>query len=204
MSFEIENPEPKRIRRPRLLPKNALFRDIFWSMVLFLMIYIPINMITARAYVEGPSMQPNFYTNDLIVVNRMVYYFGAPSRGDVIVLRNPVNAADDDLIKRIVGLPGETVEIKNGRVFINGLMLEESYIKDFCQGFCDGTWHLKNDQYFILGDNRNNSMDSHSFGPINRNLIVGEAWVRYWPPQRMGVIEHPSYGILSITPTARK
>lgn len=204
MSFEIENPEPEKIRRPRLLPKNALLRDLFWTVVLFLMIYVPINMVTARAIVDGPSMQPNFYTDDLIVVNRFVYYFGTPSRGDVIVLRNPVNAADDDLIKRIVGLPGETVEIKNGRVFINGVMLEEPYVKDFCRGFCDGTWYLGDDQYFILGDNRNNSMDSHSFGPINRSLIVGEAWVRYWPPQRAGVIDHPSYGIMSVTPTATK
>ncbi len=204
MSFEFENPEPKKIGRPRLLPQNALFRDLFWTLLLFLMIYVPVNMVTARAVVEGPSMQPNFYTDDLIVVNRFVYDYGTPSRGDVIVLRNPVNPADDDLIKRIVGLPGEKVEIRNGRVFINGVRLEEPYVKDFCRGFCDGVWFLGDDQYFILGDNRNNSMDSHSFGPINRSLIVGEAWVRYWPPQRAGVIDHPSYGILSVTPSAAK
>ena len=92
--------------------------------------------------------------------------------------------------------PGETVQIREGRVYVNGAKLDEAYIAEFCRAGCDGTWTLKNDEYFVLGDNRPNSFDSHSFGPIARSLIVGEAWIRYWPPQDVGVIQRPAYGVI--------
>jgi signal peptidase I len=93
------------------------------------------------------------------------------------------------LIKRLIGLPGETVEMRNGHVFINGTELNESYTKEECRSNCaDRTWELGADEYFMMGDNRNNSRDSRVFGPVTKNRIIGEAIIRYWPPQDWGIV----------------
>jgi signal peptidase I len=208
---ELDQPVLKRARR-------GWWRDIFEMVVLVVVIYTMVNLMTARAIVEGPSMQPNFYTGQLIIVNLFTYYFTTPQRGDVIVLHNPsvsckdviaqnagtavllpnnsVNSGCDDLIKRVIGLPNETIQIKTGRVSINGVQLDEPYIAHFCESGCDGTWRTGPQQYFILGDNRNNSLDSHAFGPINRGLIVGRAWIRYWPLPDLGFIPRPTYATI--------
>ncbi len=197
--------------------RRGLLRDLFEMIVLVVVIYTFVNLTTARAIVEGPSMQPNFVTNQLVIVNLFSYYFNPPARGDVVVIRNPetnckgvvkqgsglallLPAKDDgvcdDYIKRVMGLPGETLVIDaKGRVSINGVMLEEPYIEHFCErGDCTGTWMLGADQYFVMGDNRPASRDSHSFGPIDRTLIVGQAWIRYWPLPVFQIVPHPSYG----------
>lgn len=208
--------------RPRLSRhRRGFWRDVLEMVALIVVIYTFVNLTTARAIVEGPSMQPNFYTGQLIIVNLFAYYFAPPARGDVIVLHNPspdcksvieqnasilillpnnASTGCDDLIKRVIGLPGETVDIKGGRVSINGVQLDEPYIAHFCDRGCDGTWTLKPNQYFILGDNRANSYDSHAFGPIDRSLIVGQAWIRYWPLPEFMAIPHPSYGVIPATP----
>jgi signal peptidase I len=191
--------EPKEVlprqepdRRPGLTRHRAIWRDVFEIVLLVVTIYTLVNLATARAVVEGQSMQPNFYTGQLVIVNRFAYYFASPQRGDVIVLHDPLDPTQD-FIKRVMGLPGETIQIREGRVYVNGTELDEPYITDFCRAGCDGTWTVKPDEYFVLGDNRSNSFDSHSFGPISRQLIVGQAWIRYWPPQDMGFIQHPGY-----------
>lgn len=191
-ALSLEPPAPVTVERPRLSSHNALWRDAMEILVLIVTIYTLVNLATARAIVEGDSMQPNFQPKQLIIVNRFVYYFGEPHRGDVIVLHNPKNP-NEDFIKRLIGLPGETVVIKEGRVYINDRLLDEPYIPKFCTAGCDGTWTIEPDNYFVLGDNRSNSYDSHMFGTINRDLIVGQAWIRYWPPQNMGMIPHPGY-----------
>lgn len=180
------------IDRPRLASRNALWRDALEILVLIVTIYTLVNLATARAIVEGDSMQPNFHPKQLIIVNRFVYYFGQPRRGDVIVLHNPKNPSED-FIKRLIGLPGETIRIKEGRVYIDDKLLDEPYIPRFCTAGCDGTWTTGPNEYFVLGDNRSNSYDSHMFGPIDRDLIVGQAWIRYWPPSDIGMIPHPGY-----------
>jgi signal peptidase I len=182
--------------RPILISRNILWRDVIEILLLIITIYTLVNLATARAIVEGASMQPNFYTGQLVIVNRFAYYFNLPQRGDVVVLHNPNNPSED-FIKRVIALPGEVVQIKEGRVYVNGTLLEEPYIPRFCNTGCDGYWTLDNEQYFVLGDNRPNSHDSHSFGPIDRKLIVGQAWVRYWPPQDAGMIPHQTYGPVS-------
>jgi signal peptidase I len=204
-SLESHNVNPS----PRLVSKRGLRRDIIETLLLVVVIYTLVNLTTARAVVEGPSMQPNFYTGQLVVINRFAYYFAQPARGDVVVIHSPRSDCQDpakfetngceDLIKRVIGLPGETVVIKSGRIYINGAKIEEPYISEFCKIGCDGTWMLKPSEYFVLGDNRNNSYDSHSFGPIQRTLIVGEAWIRYWPPQDAKIIPHPNYP-MTLTP----
>jgi signal peptidase I len=203
MSSEPTVPiEPQRSEQPRLRSHRRLRRDILETVVLIVVVYTLVNLSTVRASLEGPSMQPNFFAGQIIVVNRFAYYFAKPARGDVVVLHSPRDECkmaqpDDtnceDLIKRVIGLPGELVQINRGRVYINGSLLDEPYVvKGFCET-CDGSWKVGPDQYFVLGDNRNNSMDGHSFGPISRDLIVGEAWIRYWPPQDASVIPHPGY-----------
>ena len=181
--------------RPRLRTRQTVWRDAFEFMLLLLSIYALVNLATARAVVEGISMQPNFYTGQLIVVNRLIYYFGQPARGDVIVLHDPEDPSQD-FIKRVVGLPGEEIAIRAGRVYVNGTLLNEPYIPTFCQS-CDGTWDLDADHYFVLGDNRPNSHDSHAFGPLDRRLIVGKAWLRYWPFNTFGFIPSPIYDPIS-------
>ncbi len=187
------------IDKPGIMPSHRVLRDIVEILLLVITIYTMVNLATSRAVVEGQSMQPNFYTGQLVIVNRFAYFFSRPVRGDVIVLHDPKDVTQD-FIKRVVGLPGETIQIKEGRVYVNGTMIEEPYITDFCRAGCDGTWQLKKDEYFVLGDNRNNSFDGHSFGPLPRDLIVGEAWIRYWPPKDVGFIPHPTYGVISSNP----
>ncbi|MHB8752921.1 MAG: signal peptidase I [Aggregatilineales bacterium] len=121
----------------------------------------------------------------------------------MILLPNNANSNNcDDLIKRVIGLPGDTVQIKAGHASINGTPLDEPYTADqFCDRNCDGTWQLSPNQYFVLGDNRNNSSDSRVFGPIDRSLIVGKAWVRYWPLPDVSVIPRPSYASIPATPS---
>jgi signal peptidase I len=119
---------------------------------------------------EGPSMEPTIHSGQEVAIERV--RASDLSRGDIIVFANPSNRSGESLLKRVIGLPGEEVEIEDGRVFINGQLLEEPYVKAFCQIGCDGHWTLGNDQYFVLGDNRRNSYDSHSFGPIGADLIL--------------------------------
>ncbi|MFN7208997.1 MAG: signal peptidase I [Aggregatilineales bacterium] len=173
------------------LKRRPLWRDLGEIALLVVIIYTFVNLTTARAVVEGSSMRPNFETGQLVIVNRFAYFFSSPQRGDVIVLHNPRNGKED-FIKRVIGLPGEYVQIIEGRVYINGVLLEEPYIERFCTS-CNGTWQVGPDEYFVLGDNRPSSHDSHAFGPIKRSLIVGQAWIRYWPVPDVAIIAHPSY-----------
>jgi signal peptidase I len=162
--------------------------------LLIVTIYSVVNLATARAIVEGSSMEPNFETSQLVIVSRLFYFFTKPQRGDVVVLHDPENVSVD-FIKRVVGLPGEYVEIDhNGRVYINGVELSEPYIEPdrWCK-ICAGHWQLNDNQYFVLGDNRANSHDSSKFGPLDQNLIVGQAWFRYWPFDKIGMIPHERY-----------
>ncbi len=197
---------PEAQSRPSLLSRNAFWRDVIEILLLIITIYTLVNLATARAVVEGASMQPNFYTGQLVIVNRFAYYFNSPQRGDVVVLHDPEDPSQD-FIKRVIGLPGELMQIKEGRVYANGTLLDEPYIPRFCTSGCDGTWTLDSDHYFVLGDNRPNSHDSHSFGPLDRKLIVGKAWIRYWPLQDIGIIPSQNYGTIStvrplvLTPT---
>jgi signal peptidase I len=96
--------------------------------------------------------------------------------------------------QRVIGLPNETIVIQDGRVYVNGKLLDETYVNDFCtMRSCNGEWQLGPDQYFVLGDNRSHSLDSHAFGPVSRSAIIGIARVRYWPPDKAELITAPEY-----------
>jgi signal peptidase I len=182
------------IQRPSLGVRVAIMRDIIDVVLVIASIYTLVNLASARAIVDGSSMSPAFETGQLLIVNRMAYFFSKPERGDVVVLHNPRNV-EEDYIKRVIGLPGENVSITGGAVHINGVRLSEPYIQssNVCHSVCDGSWSLAEDEYFVLGDNRRNSTDSHVFGPVTGGLIIGKAWVRYWPLESLTMIPHEDY-----------
>ncbi|MBC7813235.1 MAG: signal peptidase I [Burkholderiales bacterium] len=169
-------------------------REIIDTLVLIAAIYSLVNLASARFIVQGPSMQPNFHTGEFLIVSRLNYLLDQPQRGDIVVFHYPGNP-EEDYIKRVIGLPGDTVEIRDTLVYVNDVQLDEPYINEPCEpGRCrDDVWTLGPDEYFVMGDNRNHSSDSRAFGTVNRQFIVGEALVRYWPPSEWGLVTHIAY-----------
>lgn len=172
-----------------------LLREIVETLLLALAIYLVINTLTGRFYVRGSSMEPSLHNGQYLIVSKISYLFGEPQRGDIVVFVSP-NNGKEDYIKRIIGLPGERVEIRDGAVWINGYRLEEPYLSSATP--YTGVWVLGPDEYFVLGDNRPNSSDSHTWGPLPRKNIIGKAWLCYWPPQYWGLIPHHSYPSLNV------
>ena len=152
--------------------------------------FLAINLLTARIRVDGASMEPTFYTGEFVMVNRLAYKSGKPQRGDVIVFTLP-DQPKRDYIKRIIGLPGDRVEVKARQVYINGLPLQETYIAE--EPIYIGNWIVPNDAVFALGDNRNNSTDSHNWGAIPLENIIGRAVAIYWPPQHWKIVGSVSF-----------
>jgi len=156
-------------------------------------IVIPIRYFLFQPFfVEGQSMDPNFASGDYLIIDEISYRFSQPERGDVIVFKYPVNTSRR-LIKRIIGLPGETIVISNCQVIINDSSLDESaYLKDICTSG-DMTVVLGNNEYFVLGDNREFSFDSRSFGILQEGLIIGRVFIRAWPIDSLERFGSPSY-----------
>jgi signal peptidase I len=173
------------LARPRLRRRDLIY-ELVETIVLILSIYALVDLASVRFYVDGPSMEPNFYTAQRVIVSRVNYLLGMPERGEIIVFESPDDPRNDPpLIKRVIGLPGDTIEIRDNQVYVNGNLLNEPYINE--PGLTSpnqyGNVTLGPDEYFVMGDNRNRSRDSRAFGPINREHIIGEALVRYWPPR---------------------
>lgn len=181
--------------RPKL-HHHGFLREALETLILIGAIYALVNLATVRFFIDGPSMEPNFYAGQFLVVSRVHYLLGEPERGDIVVFNAPGNDADDPpLIKRLIGMPGDTVEMRGGQVYVNGEQINEPYIKEACRdNRCrDQQWTMGPNEYFFMGDNRNNSRDSRAFGPVSQDRIVGEALVRYWPPSEWGIVEHFRY-----------
>ncbi len=175
--------------RPRL-STVALLREIIETVILTVIIYAVVNFATGRFKVEGSSMEPSVHPGQYVLVDKVSYRLGQPQRGDVVVFNYPL-ATDRDFIKRIIGLPGETVSVANGVVQVNDHALKEPYIA--APPLTGGTWTLSPDQYFVMGDNRNNSSDSRSWGPLDRKYLIGKAVLVYWPPVNWGLVPHYTY-----------
>ncbi len=184
-------PEQEQVEQPsRLWP---LVREIIETVLLAAIIWLAVNFATARYVVDGQSMEPNLHTGQFLIVSRLAYKFGSPQRGDIIVFEYPGNTADD-YVKRIVGLPGETVMIENGKVYVNGEVLDEPYLTEVMPILPYRTeWPVPERAYFVLGDNRAHSSDSRAWGFLQEDLIVGKAWFSYWPPEHWGFIPHYEY-----------
>jgi len=160
----------------------------------FLTILIIRYFLFKPFYVKGASMEPNFYESEYLIIDEISYRFQTPARGEVIVFRPP-NNQKDFYIKRIIGLPGETVKFINGDVVVynsenpNGFNLDESpYLITLDKPQETVVLKLEDEEYFVLGDNRAVSSDSRRFGPVHRDSIVGRAWFRGWPLDRVGVV----------------
>jgi signal peptidase I len=161
-------------------------------------IIIPIRYFLIQPfYVKGASMEPNFYDHEYLIIDELSYRFREPIRGEIIVFRYPRDPSQF-FIKRVIGLPGETIEITNGNVVVyntqnpNGFVLEEDYLGDEHTTGKDRVT-LSADEYFVLGDNRDASLDSRSIGPIEEDEIIGRVWVRGLPLSRIGTFELPEY-----------
>jgi signal peptidase I len=145
--------------------------------------------VTVQSFVVvGSSMKPSLEDGQRLLVNKVVYRLREPQRGEIIVF-HPPSGMHADLIKRIIALPGDTIEIKDGAVYINGSALDEPYIKA-APSYTMTKEKIPEGEYFVLGDNRNNSNDSHRWGTLTQESIVGKAWLSIWPP---GII--PDYDL---------
>lgn len=163
-------------------------------------IVLPIRYFLIQPFnVKGASMEPNFYNNEYLIIDELSYRLRNPERGEVVVFRYPLDPSEY-FIKRVLGLPGETVEVTDGHVIIsnaehpNGYALNESYLEGvLTEGKKKVT--LGPDEFMVFGDNRGQSLDSRSFGPITRSDIVGRVWVRGLPLSRIATFPVPDYGL---------
>lgn len=175
--------------------------EIFWELVETATFALGFTVATylflfQTTQVHGFSSYPTIQPDEMLIVDKITYRFSSPQRGDFVILQSPRNA-DIDFIKRIIGLPGETLKISEGNVFINGSLLDESgYLPPGT--FTGPEGFLKENQpiqipsgyYFVMGDNRVNSSDSRDFGPIPSGNIVGKVDLRFWPPEKFGKVDN--------------
>jgi signal peptidase I len=188
--------------------------EVTQTVLLAILLFLVIRNFIQNYRVQNISMEPNFHEGQFLIINRFSYCPGLhldvpfinihvdksacvwePQRGDVVVFHYPPDPSQD-FIKRVIGLPGETVEVRDGEVYINGELMSEPF------GPNPGSYNappvtLPADQYYVMGDNRNSSSDSHVWGPVPIKNIVGRAVVRYWPPNKWSVIPHWDFPELS-------
>lgn len=169
--------------------KSNLLREIVETALLTAIIFLLVNAATGRFKIDGESMEPNLHNEEYVIVDKVTYLFGMPQRGDIVVFYR--EDPSKDYIKRVIGLPGETIEISNGTVFIDGQPLDEPYLASLSGTY--NAYRLGADEYFVMGDNRGNSQDSRTFGPIHPSDIVGRAWIVYWPPTDWAIVPHHTY-----------
>jgi signal peptidase I len=163
-------------------------------------VYLIRSFIVQPFYVRGASMEPNFEDGEYLIVNEIGYScvpyvnycFGQPQRGDVVVFRYPLDPSEY-FIKRVIGLPGDIVEIQNGHVVVNGKELGEAYIPSGVFTYGNAKITLAKGEYYVLGDNRLASSDSRRWGILPARNIIGRVWFRGWPVSRIGIIPEPSY-----------
>lgn len=198
---------------------SRAIREIVETLLLALVIFVGVRLVVLNFRVDGSSMIPNLHDREMLLVNRNVYFhfdanrlrnllpgedrdeqdvtylFHPPERGDIVIFEPPVDDPEKPYIKRVIGLPGETVEVREGNVFIDGVELNEPYIDDGItecgSGNCRDT--VGEGEVFVMGDNRQNSSDSRGFGPVDVDSIIGKAWITYWPMDDIGLVPHYDY-----------
>jgi signal peptidase I len=165
-------------------------REILIIVLIFLVVFTIVQLSLQSFRVDGPSMEPTFENGEFLMINKLTYRFQSPRRGDVVVFWPPFQS-DYPFIKRIVGLPGELVEIKHGQIFVDGLLYEEQPQMQVTPRTI--SMLVPKDNYFVLGDNRDDSRDSSEGWTVPRGNIIGKSWVCYWPPSEWGLTPGYSY-----------
>ena len=163
--------------------------DVVETVVLSVLLFAGINTISARIRVDGFSMEPTLQNGEFVIVNKLAYKLGSPSIGDVIVFHYPKDPTQE-YIKRVIGLQGDQIKVTSGQVYVNGKSLDEPYIASPPR--YNGEWEVPASGLFVLGDNRNNSSDSHNWGVVPMENIIGKALFVYWPPDQWGFVSHPA------------
>ncbi len=171
--------------------ESKLWRDVVETLLLTAIVFLVVNALIGRFRIEQVSMEPNLHEGEYVIVDKVSYSVRQPQRGEIVVLKR---AGQPDLIKRVIGLSGETLEVRNGQVLINGQPLTEPYIRGPIAQVT-APLQIPAAHYFVMGDNRNNSSDSRVFGAISRDDIVGRAWIIYWPPPNWQVLQAPNYAL---------
>jgi signal peptidase I len=167
-----------------------LLLDVVETLILSVVLFAAINAVSARIRVDGASMEPTLQSGEFVIVNKLAYVLGKPMVGDVIVFHFPRDP-EQEYIKRVIGLPGDHVEIMGGEVRVNGQLLNEDYIAA-PPAYEGDEWDVAEDALFVLGDNRNNSSDSHNWGTVPLENVIGKAIIVYWPPTEWGLLKHSS------------
>lgn len=175
---------------------GAFFMDILEVIVLAVGIFLIVYLLILRPHkIKGQSMDPNFPDGEYLLTEKVSYYKSDPQRGDVVVFKPPIS--EDEFIKRIIALPGDSVMILNGKVFVNDTELKEDYIKvttNQSNFLSEGEKYIVPEgNYFVMGDNRPHSSDSRAWGPITKKVITGKAWLIYYPFNLAGVVPTPDY-----------
>lgn len=201
--------------------RPSLIWEITETLILALLIFVAVRSVVLNFRVDGLSMEPSLDSGEMLLVNRQMYFnFDAndvlnilpfvdregenivyplhpPQRGDIVVFEPPIGRTSKPYIKRVIGLPGETVTIHDGGVYVDGERLNEPYLQGTATSWPNGDPNrivvLPEDHLFVLGDNRNNSSDSRSFGSIAVDSLIGKAWISYWPSELAGILGTPDY-----------
>lgn len=175
--------------------------DILEVVVFAVGIFFFVYLLIMRPHkIKGASMSPNFPDSEYLLTEKVSYYTHNPQRGDVVVFTPPVSDVDE-FIKRVIGLPGEKVKVTEGHVYINDVILQESYLDPSVQTLegsflTDGQeYTVPQGEFFVMGDNREHSSDSRFWGPITKAEISGRAWIIYWPPSLAGSVQKPKYNL---------
>ncbi len=187
--FTLEPAAPVEMPLERKSSVLRFFLDILETVLLSVLLFMGINAISARVRVDGSSMEPSFHHGEFVVVNRLSYKIGTFEMGDVVVFHYPRDP-EQEYIKRIIGLSGDQVSISDGVVSVNGEVMNEPYIA--APPRYVGSWDVPDGNVFVLGDNRNNSSDSHNWGPLQIENIIGKAVFIYWPLTEFGGVERAS------------
>lgn len=167
--------------------RTRLIREVIETIAFTLLIFLLIRFAIQSFRTDGESMAPGLHTDDYVLVNKTVYLFQSPQRGDVIVFHYPLDT-HKDFIKRVIGVPGDTITTTSSNVSVDGQTIQEPYISS-AFNFDSNTWKLGPDQFFVMGDNRDNSLDSRTWGPLDRSYIIGKAVAVYWPMSKWELID---------------
>jgi signal peptidase I len=206
MEHEIALAGAQPAAAPRNVALKTFGRELLQTLLLMSLLFMCVRVVVQNFRVEGPSMRPTLTSGQFLWVNKAAYFewngeyvFGGPQRGDIAVLRSPDTSDDVDLIKRIIGMPGDSVRVQHGLVFINDQPLDEPYVwlhATYDYPALGGEVVVPEGEYFVLGDNRSNSRDSHFGWFVPAANLVGRAWVSYWPPASWGFTRGVSYASL--------